>query len=375
MQQLLYVGKNKLRWSELEPPVVQAPTDALVRPFVVARCDVETAFFRHDLSPLLRLGVATHLLAPSVLDGFGKHPFKGPFPVGHECIAQVTAVGEGVTTRRVGDVVIVPFQVSCGSCRLCSRGHTAHCETDRPSAISAFGGFADPTRAWGGMLSDSLRVPFADHLLVPMPETLDPIAFASASDNMVDAYRAVAPQLEKEPGAPVLVVGGRARSVGLYSVAIARALGAVEVVYVDWDKDRLRTAEALGARALDAHYTRLCRAPEMAGHFPIAVEASGKQAGLQLAVSALAVCGTCTVVAFHWGKSTPLPLWDMYARNVNIQTGMVDARTVLPKLLALGASGRLDVRPIISSVASWSDAPVALLQASTKVVIERSRLP
>jgi alcohol dehydrogenase len=56
----------------------------------------KTAFFRHGLSPLLRLGVATHLLSPGILDNFGSRPLAGPFAVGHECVAQVIEIGEAV---------------------------------------------------------------------------------------------------------------------------------------------------------------------------------------------------------------------------------------------------------------------------------------
>lgn len=191
MKQLTYVGKGRLIWVDAAEPELLAPSDVIVRPFAAARCDLETAFFRHGLSPLLRVGVAAHLLSPRLLEDFGARPFAGPMPVGHEGIAEVVKVGSEVKTHQVGDAVVIPYQVSCGSCSLCSHGQTAHCSTERPSPISAFGGFADPSGAWGGVFSDALRVPFADHLLVPFPAELDAVSYASASDNMVDALRSV----------------------------------------------------------------------------------------------------------------------------------------------------------------------------------------
>jgi threonine dehydrogenase-like Zn-dependent dehydrogenase len=374
MRELNYVGKGKLQWRDTEPPTLRAPEEVLVRPFAVARCDLETAFFRHGLSPLLRLGVASHLLSPRLLEDFGRKPLGGPFPIGHECVAQVIEVGGSVRSLNVGDVVVVPYQISCGHCGLCSRGHTAHCATDRPSPISAFGGFADPKRAWGGMMSDSLRVPFADHLLVPLPSELDPIAYASASDNLVDGYRSVAPGLKNLPGAPVLVVGGRARSIGLYAVTAALALGSEEVVYVDSNTSRLAVAEALGAQVIEGNYKAIPNSKLVHERFPLSVEASGCSAGLHLALSALAVCGTCSIVGLHFRKGTRLPLWDMYARNTNITTGLVDARAVLPEVLNLGKFAKFNPHAVVSTVASWSDAPEALLESSTKVVIERPKL-
>ena len=81
--------------------------------------------------------------------------------------------------------------------------------------FSAYG-FGSAMGSWGGAVSDQLLVPFADAMLLPVPSGLDPVSIASASDNIPDGYRTVAPHLRRWPGAPVLVVGGAARSVGLY---------------------------------------------------------------------------------------------------------------------------------------------------------------
>src|SRR6478609_3094290 len=76
------------------------------------------------------------------------------------------------------------------------------------------------------------------------------LAAASASDNLCDAYRTVAPHLERTPGAPVLIVGGSAKSIGLYAVGIAKALGASHIDYLDTSRTRLTLAERLGANPI-----------------------------------------------------------------------------------------------------------------------------
>ena len=73
-------------------------------------------------------------------------------------------------------------------------------------------------------MSDLLRVPHADAMLVAVPAGLDPVQIASASDNIPDAFRTVAPHLRAKPDASVLVVGGSARSIGLYAAAIEEVL-------------------------------------------------------------------------------------------------------------------------------------------------------
>jgi NADPH:quinone reductase-like Zn-dependent oxidoreductase len=87
-------------------------------------------------------------------------------------------------------------------------------------------------------------------MLVPLPDRLDPIRVAAASDNLFDAWRTVVPQLSARPGAKVLVVGGGSKSIGLYAAGLAAAHGASVVNYIDTSRARLAVADSLGA---DAH--------------------------------------------------------------------------------------------------------------------------
>lgn len=132
---------------------------------------------------------------------------------------------------KFGDKVIVPWVISCGLCPLCRVGLTSKCSAAGDTYLSAYG-FGPYMGPWGGMVSDLIRVPFADHMLVPIPPEIDPLALASASDNIPDGWRTVAPFLEQLPAAPVLVVGGGAESIGLYAAAVAVALGSSEVHYL-----------------------------------------------------------------------------------------------------------------------------------------------
>jgi threonine dehydrogenase-like Zn-dependent dehydrogenase len=120
----------------------------------------------------------------------GAVPFKGPFAIGHECVAQVVAVGTGVQHIRVGQTVVVPWAVSCGSCAQCRRCLTSKCATTTSRALAAYG-FGPASGPWGGMIVDELRVPFADHMLVPVPTGVPPLRVAAAGDNLADAWRSV----------------------------------------------------------------------------------------------------------------------------------------------------------------------------------------
>jgi threonine dehydrogenase-like Zn-dependent dehydrogenase len=231
---LIYVRKRILEWLEVPDVELTADTEAIVRPIAVARCDLDSAYLNRDLGVPLQLAHLTHVVDRQVCEDLGRRPFTGPFAYGHECVAEVLDVGSGVRSFARGDVVVVPFQISCGGCATCSTGRTAFCTTDRHTSISMYG-LGNATGGWGGMMSDRLRVPFADHMLLPVPTGVHPAALASASDNLPDGWRAVAEPLRCWPSAPVLVLGGHAKSVGLYAVASAKALGAERVDYVDTD--------------------------------------------------------------------------------------------------------------------------------------------
>src|SRR5256714_15506596 len=180
MPSLTYVGANQLEWRESQPPGLHSDDAALVRPITVATCDLDA------------LIVA------------GGWPFPPPFAIGHEGVAEVVEVGDRVTSVSPGRRVIVPFQVSCGTCGPCLDRRTGNCATVPWQSTYGFG-FGDAY--WGGFLSDLIKVPYADHMLVPLPAGVPPEAAASASDNIPDGFRAAAMLRDRWPGAPVFVVG------------------------------------------------------------------------------------------------------------------------------------------------------------------------
>ena len=224
IRQLTYAGPRKLEWREVDAPRIEHDVEALVRPLAVARCDLD-------------LYIA-----------MGGYRTPGPFAFGHEMTAVVTDVGDAVTSVVPGDHVIVPFQIHCGKCTNCERGWTNACTSVPPFA--AFGLGTNRERDFGGAFSDSVRIPFADAMLVALPEGMSPETACGLGDNVADGYRTVASHLERFPREKVLVVGGLGQSVGLYAVQAALALGASAVTYTDFDDKRLTFARDMGANAI-----------------------------------------------------------------------------------------------------------------------------
>jgi alcohol dehydrogenase len=366
MKQLVFFEPGRVAWRDVPEPSIEAPREALVRPLAVARCDLDAGLIRGD-APFR--GRALHWLRNHLPERIGHRgifrnaPFRGPFPMGHECVAEVIATGDDVTTVRPGDRVVVPFQIACGRCERCVRGLTASCTGVPARSMYGFGDVGG--LAWGGVLADVVRVPFADAMLVAAPENVPSESLASAGDNVSDGYRTVAEPLAARPGAPVLVVGGGASSVGLYAVACARALGSSDVRYLDQDRVRLAIAERLGATALEGRYRSIRPSA------PITVDASASPDGLAAAVLSTEPGGVCTSVGIYYEMRTAFPMLGAYGIGITFVTGRVNSRAVVPKVLALLASEALHVAPIATRVAPWEEAPLAMLDPGPKVIVTR----
>jgi threonine dehydrogenase-like Zn-dependent dehydrogenase len=295
--------------------------------------------------------------------GFGIFP--GPYPVGHEIAGEVVAVGAGVTQIE-GQHVAVPFQVSCGRCTPCTGGRYAACDPYYDRAGAAFG-FAESGCGHGGGLADLLLVPDADHLLVPAPESISDIALATVPDNLIDAFRTVVDGLRERPGADVLIVGGDAPSISLYTILCARALGAGTVRYVDNDPQRLAAAADLGADVIDVGP----QFPRRLDRAPIVVGASLSVDGLHCAIRSTEPYGRLTVVTIHFSAATPLPMLEMYTRGITLHTSRADSRRYLPEVLELVAAGTIDPLEVPTTLVNWDDAADHWLEPVLKLVVTR----
>jgi threonine dehydrogenase-like Zn-dependent dehydrogenase len=335
MRQLQFIEKGKLEWREAPDPKLEGDGEAIVRPVALATCDIDVAFVQ------------------------GRFPAQS-FAFGHECVAEVTDVGDAVKTVKPGDLVSVPFQISCGACARCRAGQSGNCES--VSRLSTYG--LPIGEDYGGFASDSVRVPFPDAMLVPIPDGVSPASVASLSDNIPDAWRCVAPPLAERPGSPVLIALG-AGSIALYSVAIALALGAERVDVVGGNERERELAAKLGANLLDEEF------PHRAGFYPIAVDASADPEGLACACRSTDADGICTSIGIYL-EPTPMPLLDMFTQGVTFVTGRPHVRTLMPDVLELVRQGRFDPDPMTVNKVSWDDAAEALSDLRAKTVVERA---
>jgi len=324
----------RLRWRDVPVPAPPGPDGAIVHPIACSTCDLDC-------------GIA-----------LGATQFALPLHLGHECVADVLAVGERVSTVKPGDRVIVPFQINCGTCTPCHAGRTGSCTSVPPASMYGMGLAGG---LWGGAFADQLPVPYADAMLVALPEGIDPVAAASVADNVCDAYRHIAPHLpallEEDPDAEVLIVAATnprtpfGSSAPLYTGLIARAFGARNVSLADARPAVRAHAERLGLNALKPRELRR-RAPA-----PLVVDATVEDLGISL--SNTAADGICSSLGgFH--RSTQVPLLQMYVRNATLHIGRTHVRHLIPQVLELMLDGRLRPESVITNVASLDEAPFAL---------------
>jgi alcohol dehydrogenase len=336
MRSIRLTSPGRLIWQDCPVPQLPGPYGALVRPVAMATCDLDR--------PL----------------GLGAAPFPRPLQFGHECVGEVLAVGDDVRAVLPGDLVAVPFQISCGTCAACRTELTGNCRTVPPISMYGFGVAGG---AWGGTFSEQIAVPYADAMLVPMPSGVDPVAVASVGDTLSDAYRHIAPhlkQLRRHPDGPGIILLGAVRSdsifspsVPLYAAQMARALiPEATLVLGDARADVREQAARLGVDSCPPQGLKRRQAP-------LVIDCTADPRGLAAALAATSPDGICRCAGtLH--ASVPIPATRMFGRNSTLIISRSHVRTLMPAVLDLVAAGRLHPEKVTTTVAPFDDAPAAL---------------
>ena len=228
MRAMVYRGPYKVRVEEKDVPAIEHPNDAIVRVTLAAICGSDLHLY-HGLMPDTRVG----------------HTF------GHEFIGVVEQVGSSVQNLQVGDRVMVPFNISCGSCWFCARELYSNCHNVNPNATAVGGiyGYSHTTGGYDGGQSQYVRVPFADVGPVRIPDWMhdeDAVLLTDAA-----ATGSFGAQLgDIAEGDTVVVLG--AGPVGLVAAQSAWLMGAGRVIVIDHLQERLEKARTMAhAETLD----------------------------------------------------------------------------------------------------------------------------
>lgn len=222
MKAMVYKDRHQVKLEEVENPRIDDPRHAIIRITSAAICG----------SDLHMYDGRTNMAKNSVF--------------GHENMGIVVEVGEAVTSIKVGDRVVIPFNIACGFCMNCLRQMTSACLTTNPDGVGAAYGYADMGPYRGGQ-AEFLLVPFADFNCVKLPGTENDefeLDFLMLADIFPTGYHGCE-LANVQPGSTVAIFG--AGPVGLLAAHSAFIRGASQVFVVDQSEERLDIARQLGA--------------------------------------------------------------------------------------------------------------------------------
>ena len=171
--------------------------------------------------------------------------------LGHEPMGVVAEVGSEVTALRVGDRVVVPFNISCGTCFMCERGLHSQCETTQVREQGKGAALFGYTKLYGqvpGGQAEYLRVPFGNTLPIKIPDGPPDDRFVYLSDVLPTAWQAVE-YAAVPPGGSLAVLG--LGPIGDMATRIARHRGIEQVIGIDLVPERLERVRARGVTAID----------------------------------------------------------------------------------------------------------------------------
>ena len=357
MRALTWQGIEDVRVTQVPDPEIEEPRDAVVRVTSTAICGSDLHLYR--------------VLAPYLTPGD---------VLGHEFMGIVEEVGSEVSTLQPGDRVVVPFNISCGDCWMCSRQLFAQCETsqnrDQGKGASLFG-YTSLYGAVPGGQAERVRVPFADFGPVRLPAEGADERYLYLSDILPTAWQGVR-YADVPPGGSLAVLG--LGPVGQLAIRSAFQQGVADVIGVDLVPDRLARARAAGARTVDlsavddvgAALRELTdgRGPDSvleavgmeahgnpvaaaligaASRLPgpvarTAVEKAGidRLAALLTAFDAVRRGGTVSISGVYGGSADPLPMMTLFDKGLTLRMGQCHVRRWTDELLDL-VSGPQDV--------------------------------
>ncbi|MBT2478901.1 zinc-dependent alcohol dehydrogenase [Streptomyces sp. ISL-94] len=298
--------------------------------------------------------------------------------LGHEPMGVVEEVGPQVTSLKPGERVVIPFNVSCGTCFMCKQGLQSQCETTQVHEHGTGASLFGYTKLYGqvpGGQAEYLRVPFGNTLPIRVPEGPPDDRFVYLSDVLPTAWQAVE-YAGIPPGGSVAVLG--LGPIGDMSTRIAAHRGAETVIGIDLVPERLERARRRGIHTLDlqecgddladavraltggrgpdavidavgmeAHGSRIAAAVQGVTTFlPDALAAAMmKRAGidrlsaLYTAVDLVRRGGTISVSGVYGGAADPLPLLTMFDKQLQLRMGQANVRRWVDDILPLLTDG------------------------------------
>jgi threonine dehydrogenase-like Zn-dependent dehydrogenase len=375
MKAVTWQGRRDMRVEEVPDPTIEKPDDAIIKVTSTGLCG-------SDLHLYETLG-----------------PFMTPGDiVGHEPMGVVEAVGPGVGNLKVGDRVVVPFNVSCGACWMCERGLFSQCETTQNREYGTGASLFGYSKLYGqvpGGQAEYLRVPFADFLPIKVPEGPADERFLFLSDVLPTAWQGVE-YADVPKGGTLLVlglgpIGDMAARVAMHQGhrvigvdlvperlerARSRGVEVIDVTAVDDVADAVRditggrgadsVIDAVGMEAHGSPGASLLQ--RMVGFMPKAVSAPLMQkagmdrlAALYTGIDAVRRGGTLSISGVYGGQTNPMPLLTLFDKQIQLRMGQANVKRWVEDIMPLLADDAdpLGVEQFATHRLPLSEAPSA----------------
>jgi alcohol dehydrogenase len=315
MKALVYNGPGKRSFEERPKPVLQAPTDAILKMIKTTICGTDLHILKGDV--------------PEVKEGR---------ILGHEGIGVIESLGDAVSNFKIGDKVIISCITADGRCEYCRRAMYSHCE----NGGWILGHLIDGTQA------EFVRIPFADTSLYAIPHGMDEEALAMLSDILPTGYECGVLNGKIKPGDTVAIIG--AGPIGLSTLLTAQFHSPSKIIMVDVDEYRLEISKKMGAtNTLNSKKENVIEkvlSMTNGRGVDVAIEAVGIPQTFDYCQKIIAPGGHIANIGVH-GKSAELHLEDLWSKNITITTRLVDTETT-PLLLKTVQSGKVQPKSLIT---------------------------
>ncbi len=286
MKALTFHGDHNIQYTSIPDPVIEHPTDVLVKVKLCAICGSDLHVY-HGVEK-----GCDHSTA-----------------MGHEFAGEIVETGNQVTQLKTGDLVMSPFSTNCGQCANCKKGLTSRCTHSQ-----LFGWRQDKKGLQGGQ-AEYIRVPWAEHTLLTIPETLS-LEHALLLGDVIPTGYFCAYQAEIKPEGIYAVIGCGA--VGLMAILGAFEQGATTVYAIDTLPERLELAASFGAIPINASTQKPADFITEKTHgygVDSVLEAVGGNSSLRLAYTLVRPGGIISMVGVNNEPALPFSPMDAYTKN------------------------------------------------------------
>ncbi|MGI4820584.1 MAG: zinc-dependent alcohol dehydrogenase [Janthinobacterium lividum] len=343
-------GPKRVRASQKPMPVIEHPEDAIVRVTRSCICGSDLHLYNGNV-PDTRVGMT----------------------FGHEFTGIVEEVGSEVTKVKVGDHVLVPFNIACGRCIFCKQGLFGNCHESNPQATAVGGifGYSHTAGGYNGGQAEYARVPYANVGPTVIPEGMDPDDAVLLTDVVPTGYQA-AEMAGIQPGDTVVVFG--AGPVGIMAARCAWLFGAGRVIVIDHIEYRLEfvrnyaNCEAYNFRDLEDPVLFIKKTTDWIGADvcidAVGAEAAGNalqtitgrklllQAGsataVHWAINAVRKGGVVSIVGVYGPTDNLIPIGNVLNKGLTIRANQASVKRLLPRLIEHVQNGVLNPKALIT---------------------------